>query len=45
MPQGTLANDGHGERAFDPPQQFAREQALFGKDTQFANSTIRRSSC
>lgn len=32
---GTLANDGHGERAFDPPQQFAREQALFGKDTQF----------
>jgi alpha-1,2-mannosyltransferase len=32
---GTLANDGHGERAFDPPQQFAREQALFGKNTQF----------
>ncbi|HWA88467.1 MAG TPA: glycosyltransferase family 87 protein [Rhizomicrobium sp.] len=32
---GTLANDGHAERAFDPAQHFAREKALFGNDTQF----------
>jgi len=32
---GTLALDGAPEAGFDPPKQFAREQALFGKDTQF----------
>lgn len=32
---GSLANDGHAERAFDPAQHFAREKALFGNGTQF----------
>lgn len=32
---GSLANEGHAELAFDPAHHFAREQALFGKDTQF----------
>jgi alpha-1,2-mannosyltransferase len=32
---GTYVYDGHTAAAFDPPQQFAREQAIFGADTQF----------
>jgi len=32
---GTFANEGHAEHAFDPAHQFGREQALFGKGTQF----------
>jgi len=32
---GTYVNDGHAAAAFDPPEQFAREQAIFGADTQF----------
>jgi hypothetical protein len=32
---GTYVLDGHAELAFDPVQQFARERAIFGDDTQF----------
>jgi alpha-1,2-mannosyltransferase len=32
---GTYVYDGHTVAAFDPPQQFAREQAIFGAATQF----------
>jgi alpha-1,2-mannosyltransferase len=32
---GTYALDGNADAAFDPPQQFAREQAIFGPTTQF----------
>jgi hypothetical protein len=32
---GTYVLDGHADAAFDPPQQFAREQAIFGPATQF----------
>jgi alpha-1,2-mannosyltransferase len=32
---GTLADEGRAADAFDPPRQFAREQALFGAKTQF----------
>ena len=32
---GTYAWDGNVNAAFDPPQQFAREQAIFGAATQF----------
>jgi hypothetical protein len=32
---GTYALDGNAAAAFDPPQQFEREQAIFGRDTQF----------
>ena len=32
---GTYALDGDVNAAFDPPQQFAREQAIFGATTQF----------
>jgi hypothetical protein len=32
---GTYVNDGNADAAFDPPQQFARERAIFGDDTQF----------
>ncbi len=32
---GTYVLDGNANAAFDPPQQFAREQAIFGTDTQF----------
>jgi alpha-1,2-mannosyltransferase len=32
---GSLANDGHAELAFEPAHHFARERAIFGKDTQF----------
>jgi glycosyl transferase family 87 len=32
---GTLAGEGRAADAFDPPKQFAREQALFGAKTQF----------
>ena len=32
---GTYVFDGDTDAAFDPPQQFAREQAIFGDATQF----------
>ncbi|HUC52178.1 MAG TPA: glycosyltransferase family 87 protein [Xanthobacteraceae bacterium] len=32
---GTYALEGRAAAAFDPPQQFKREQQIFGKDTQF----------
>jgi alpha-1,2-mannosyltransferase len=32
---GTYASAGDPQAPFDPPQQFAREQALFGLSTQF----------
>jgi len=32
---GTYVLDGHAPAAFDPPQQFAREQKIFGDATQF----------
>jgi len=32
---GTYALEGHAPAAFDPPQQFAREQKIFGDATQF----------
>jgi len=32
---GTYVRDGNTDAAFDPPQQFAREQAIFGAATQF----------
>jgi hypothetical protein len=32
---GTYVWDGNTNAAFDPPQQFAREQAIFGATTQF----------
>jgi hypothetical protein len=32
---GTYVWDGNTDAAFDPPQQFAREQAIFGATTQF----------
>jgi alpha-1,2-mannosyltransferase len=32
---GTYVRDGRPEAAFDPVQQFAREQAIFGASTQF----------
>src|SRR5580704_4914047 len=32
---GTYVLDGNADAAFDPPQQFAREQAIFGAATQF----------
>ncbi len=32
---GTYVRDGRPEAAFDPVQQFAREQAIFGALTQF----------
>ncbi len=32
---GTYALGGDANAAFDPPQQFAREQAIFGPATQF----------
>jgi alpha-1,2-mannosyltransferase len=32
---GTYVLDGHAQAPFDPPQQFAREQAIFGQATQF----------
>lgn len=32
---GTLVLDGRPEAPFYPPQHFAREQAIFGADTQF----------
>ncbi|MGB7038805.1 MAG: glycosyltransferase family 87 protein [Xanthobacteraceae bacterium] len=32
---GTYVLAGNPEAPFDPPQQFAREQALFGQSTQF----------
>jgi alpha-1,2-mannosyltransferase len=32
---GTYVDEGNAAAAFDPVQQFAREQAIFGSDTQF----------
>jgi hypothetical protein len=32
---GTYVLGGDANAAFDPPQQFAREQAIFGASTQF----------
>jgi alpha-1,2-mannosyltransferase len=32
---GTYVDEGNAAAAFDPVQQFAREQAIFGRDTQF----------
>jgi alpha-1,2-mannosyltransferase len=32
---GTYVLDGQAPAAFDPPQQFAREQKIFGEATQF----------
>ncbi len=32
---GTYANEGRAALAFDPVQQFARERAIFGDNTQF----------
>ncbi len=32
---GTYVLDGNAAAPFDPPQQFAREQAIFGQATQF----------
>ena len=32
---GTYLRDGNAQAPFDPPQQYAREQALFGKATPF----------
>src|SRR5580704_6822884 len=32
---GTYVLDGNAQAPFDPPQQFAREQAIFGQATQF----------
>src|SRR4051812_37102147 len=32
---GTLVLDGRPEAPFSPPQHYAREQAIFGADTQF----------
>ena len=32
---GTYVLDGNATAPFDPPQQFAREQAIFGDATQF----------
>jgi len=32
---GTYVRDGETDAAFDPPRQFAREQAIFGATTQF----------
>jgi alpha-1,2-mannosyltransferase len=32
---GTYVRDGNPQAPFDPPQQYAREQALFGKATPF----------
>ena len=32
---GAYGLDGNANAAFDPPQQFAREQAIFGPATQF----------
>jgi alpha-1,2-mannosyltransferase len=32
---GTYVRDGNADAAFDPPAQYAREQAIFGAATQF----------
>ncbi|HZP69499.1 MAG TPA: glycosyltransferase family 87 protein [Pseudolabrys sp.] len=32
---GTYVLDGNAAAPFDPPRQYAREQAIFGKDTPF----------
>ena len=32
---GTYVDEGNAAAPFDPVQQFAREQAIFGDDTQF----------
>ena len=32
---GTYVDEGNAAAAFDPVQQFAREQSIFGPDTQF----------
>jgi len=32
---GTYVNDANPAAPFDPPQQYAREQALFGEATPF----------
>jgi hypothetical protein len=32
---GTYVNDGRAAAPFDPVQQYAREQAIFGRSTQF----------
>ena len=32
---GTYINEGNATAPFDPPQQYAREQTIFGNDTQF----------
>jgi hypothetical protein len=32
---GTYVLDGTAAAPFDPPRQYAREQAIFGRDTQF----------
>src|SRR4029079_4750621 len=32
---GTYVLDGNAAAAFDPPRQYAREQAIFGADTPF----------
>jgi alpha-1,2-mannosyltransferase len=32
---GTYVREGNPDAPFDPPQQYAREQAIFGKATQF----------
>jgi hypothetical protein len=32
---GTYVLDGNAAAPFDPPRQYAREQAIFGADTQF----------
>jgi alpha-1,2-mannosyltransferase len=32
---GTYVDEGNAAAAFDPVQQFTREQSIFGKDTQF----------
>jgi alpha-1,2-mannosyltransferase len=32
---GTYVRDGNPQAPFDPPQQYAREQAIFGKATPF----------
>ncbi len=42
---GTYARDGNANAAFDPPQQYAREQAIFGPATQFYGCIIRPIFC
>ena len=42
---GTYVLDGNADAAFDPPQQFAREQAIFGEAPNSTAGTIRRSFC